>query len=79
MTGITAKWSMYQAAIMAINAGNDMILGPTGADQVLATINALKAALQDGTLSKARLDESATRIIALKMQYHLVPAMPPQE
>ncbi len=78
MQGITQKWSMYQAAVMALNAGNDMLLGPTGADQMLATINALKAALQNGTLSKARVDEAATRIIALKMEYHLLPAALPQ-
>ena len=78
MQGITQKWSMYQAAVMALNAGNDMLLGPTGADQALAMINAIKAALQNGTLSKARVDEAATRIIALKMEYHLMPAVPPQ-
>jgi beta-N-acetylhexosaminidase len=78
MQGITQKWNMYQAAVMALNAGNDMILGPTGADQMLATINAFKAALQNGTLSKSRVDEAATRIIALKMEYHLMPAVVPQ-
>ena len=78
MQGITQKWSMYQAAVMSLNAGNDMILGPTGADQMFATINAFKAALQNGTLSKARVDEAATRIIALKMQDHLMPALLPQ-
>ncbi len=78
MQGITQKWNMYQAAVMSLNAGNDMILGPTGADQMLAMINAFKAALQNGTLSKSRVDEAATRIIALKMEYHLMPAVPPQ-
>jgi len=78
MQGITQKWSMYQAAVMSLNAGNDMILGPTGADQMFATINAFKAALQNGTLSKARVDEAATRIIALKMEDHLMPALPSQ-
>lgn len=78
MQGITQKWGMYQAGVMALNAGNDMLLGPTGADQVLAMINTLKAALQNGTLSKARVDEAASRIIALKMEYHLMPAVPPQ-
>ncbi len=78
MQGITQKWNMYQAAVMSLNAGNDMLLGPTGADQMLATINTLKAALRNGTLSKARVDEAATRIIALKMEYHLMPAVPPQ-
>ena len=78
MQGITEKWSMNQAAVMALNAGNDMLLGPTGADQMLSMINYLKAALQNGTLSKARVDEAATRIIALKMEYHLLPATLPQ-
>ncbi len=75
MQGI--RWSMPEAAVMALNAGNDMILGPTGADQMIEVLNALKAALQDGTLSKVRVDEAATRIIALKMEYHLMPAVPP--
>ncbi len=78
MKGITDKWDMPTAAVMALNAGNDMLLGPTGADQMIATLNALKAALQHGTLSKARIDEAATRILALKMEYHLMPTIPPQ-
>jgi beta-N-acetylhexosaminidase len=78
MQGITQKWSMNQAAVMALNAGNDMLLGPTGVDQMLSMINYLKAALQNGTLSKARVDQAATRIIALKMEYHLMPATLPQ-
>lgn len=78
MQGITQKWSMNQAAVMALNAGNDMLLGPTGADQMLSMINALKAALQNGTLLKSRVDQAATRIIALKMEYHLLPATLPQ-
>ena len=68
----------FTATVMSLNAGNDMLLGPTGADQMLATINTLKAALQNGTLSKARVDEAATRIIALKMEDHLMPALPSQ-
>jgi beta-N-acetylhexosaminidase len=79
MQGITQKWSMNTAAVMALNAGNDMILGPTGAGQMVSMINAFKAALQNGTLLKSRVDEAATRIIALKMEYHLMPATPPQE
>jgi beta-N-acetylhexosaminidase len=78
MQGIAQHWSMPEAAVLALNAGNDMLLGPTGADQMIAMLNGLKAALQNGTLSKARVDEAATRIIALKMEYHLMPAVPPQ-
>ena len=78
MQGIAERWSMPEAAVLALNAGNDMLLGPTGADQMIAMLNGLKAALLNGTLSKARVDEAATRIIALKMEYHLMPAVPPQ-
>ncbi|MGH2494637.1 MAG: glycoside hydrolase family 3 N-terminal domain-containing protein, partial [Ktedonobacteraceae bacterium] len=79
MQGITQKWSMNTAAVMALNAGNDMLLGPTGPDQMLSMINTLKTALQNGTLLKSRVDQAATRIIALKMEYHLMPATMPQE
>jgi len=69
--------SMAQAGVMALNAGDDMLLGPTGSGQMIDMISGLKAALHNGTLSKARLDEAATRIIALKMQNHLMAAVPP--
>lgn len=79
MQGIAQTWSMPEAAVLALNAGNDMLLGPTGSDQMIAMLNGLKAALQNGTLSKARVDEAATRIITLKMQYQLISAIPPQQ
>ncbi|HYT35451.1 MAG TPA: glycoside hydrolase family 3 N-terminal domain-containing protein [Ktedonobacteraceae bacterium] len=78
MQGITQKWSMPEAAVLALQAGNDMLLGPNGTGQMIEMLNAIKQALKDGRLTKARIDEAATRIIALKMQYHLMPAMPPQ-
>ncbi len=78
MQGITQKWSMPEAAVLALQVGNDMLLGPTGAGQMIEALNAIKQALQDGRLTKQRIDEAATRIIALKMQYHLMPAIPPQ-
>lgn len=69
--------SMSQAGVMALNAGDDMLLGPTGTTQMQDMITALKAALSDGTLSKARVDEAATRIITLKIARHVMQAVPP--
>ncbi len=63
-----------QASLLAIQAGDDMVLDVSGSDQVTDVINTFKDALQKGTLTKARVDEAASRIIALKMQYHLMPA-----
>jgi beta-N-acetylhexosaminidase len=78
MQGISKTWSMPEAAVLALNAGDDMLLGPTGADQMQAMLDGLKAAVANGTLPKWRIDQAATRIIALKMQDHLMPAIPPQ-
>src|SRR5579885_1547071 len=77
MQGITNTWDMYTASVMALQAGNDMLLGANGTSQTLGVINAIKQALKDGQLTKARIDESVTRIIALKMQYHLMPTYIP--
>lgn len=71
--------SMSQAGVMALKAGNDMLLGPTDTAQTEDMIATIKAALKDGTLSKARVDEAATRILALKMQRGLMPAAAPQD
>ncbi|HET8845573.1 MAG TPA: glycoside hydrolase family 3 N-terminal domain-containing protein, partial [Ktedonobacteraceae bacterium] len=77
MQGITKTWDMYTASVMALQAGNDMLLGANGTQQTIGVINAIKQALKDGKLSIARIDESAARIIALKMQYHLMPVSVP--
>ncbi len=50
-----------------------MLLGAIGPYQMQSMIDAIKAALQDGSLTMARINQAVTRIIALKMQYHLIP------
>jgi beta-N-acetylhexosaminidase len=72
MGGISDRWSEPEAAVLAIQAGNDMILSPMGSARTAAVIEALRQALQDGRLSMARVNEAVARIIALKMQYHLL-------
>jgi beta-N-acetylhexosaminidase len=74
MDGIAKKWNLVQASIMALNAGDDMLLGAIGSDQMTMVINGLKSALQDGQLSMARVNQAVTRIIALKFQYHILHA-----
>src|SRR5712692_6489406 len=73
MTGIAQKWNLEQAGVLALQAGNDMLLGAIGPYQMQSMIDAIKAALQDGSLTMARINQAVTRIIALKMQYHLIP------
>ena len=78
MGGISDRWSEPEAAVLAIEAGNDMILSPMGSARTAAVIEALRQALQNGQLSMARVNEAVTRIIALKMQYHLLPTTLPR-
>ena len=77
MAGIYPQWSFPQAVVLAIKAGDDMILGASGVREMTDNFAALKQALRNGTLTKQRIDESVTRILALKMQYHIMPAVPP--
>lgn len=67
----------FTAAVQALQAGDDLLLGPNDSAQTAMTIQTIKDALHSGQLSMARIDEAATRIIALKMQYHLMPTYTP--
>ncbi|HEY0754866.1 MAG TPA: glycoside hydrolase family 3 N-terminal domain-containing protein [Ktedonobacteraceae bacterium] len=67
----------FTAAVQALQAGDDMILGPNDSAQTAMTIQTIKDAIHSGQLSMARVDEAATRIIALKMQYHIMPTYTP--
>lgn len=73
MQGITKTWSMPQAGVMAIQAGCDMLLGPWNVPQMRDMFSALKSALNRGTLTKARIDQSVRRILVLKMRMGLIP------
>jgi beta-N-acetylhexosaminidase len=67
MYGIGVKWSLPQAAVMALAAGNDMILLSNGDPTYeVQAIKAVKAAVLSGRLDRTRLHESAMRANALR-------------
>jgi beta-N-acetylhexosaminidase len=78
MAGITQKWSFTRAAVLAIEAGNDMIMAPWSPELIQGILAGLKEALAKGKLSMAQLDASVQRILALKLRYHLLPSLPVQ-
>jgi beta-N-acetylhexosaminidase len=65
MSAITDKWSIPQAAAMAVAAGADMVLANQG-DQATAMRDAIVAAVSAGRLPEARLDEAVRRVLALR-------------
>ena len=69
MASITDHYSAGDAAVKALAAGCDMILMPS---DLQAAFDAVKAAVADGTLSQARIDESVLRILTVKAEYGII-------
>ena len=69
MASITDHYSAGDAAVKALEAGCDMILMPS---ELQAAFDAVKAAVADGTLSQARIDESVLRILTVKAEYGII-------
>ena len=57
-----------QRAVQAIEAGVDQLLMPSNLGD---SINAVLAAVHDGTISEARIDQSVTRLLKLKQKLGL--------
>ena len=72
MKGISNTWDLGQASAMAIEAGCDLVEGPSTVPEVATVISTLKQALQDGTLTQARVDQSVERILLMKFQYGIL-------
>ena len=69
MASITDHYSAGEAAVKALASGCDMILMPS---DLQAAFDAVKAAVADGTLSQARIDESVLRILTVKTEYGII-------
>lgn len=72
MHGISERWSLSQAATLAIIAGNDLIEGPYTTAQVASVLTALKQALHSGRLNEARIDQSVARILLMKVEFGMI-------
>jgi beta-N-acetylhexosaminidase len=67
MGGILARWSLPEAAVMALAAGNDMLLlGNGDPNYEAAAVSAVRAAVLSGRLDRTKLHESAKRVNALR-------------
>lgn len=63
MSSITEYYDPAQAAIMALKAGADMILMP---EDFETAFEGVLAAVQDGTISEARINDSLKRVYRIK-------------
>lgn len=69
MEGITKQYSPAQAAVLAVQAGADILLMP---DDLAKAFDAVVTAVEAGTIPESRIDESAARILALKQKSGLI-------
>lgn len=68
MKGLTDQADAGEAAVNFINAGGDLILCGAVPETQRAIMDALIKAAADGTLTKARIDESVSRILEKKIK-----------
>ncbi|HEX2204267.1 MAG TPA: glycoside hydrolase family 3 N-terminal domain-containing protein, partial [Longimicrobium sp.] len=69
MGGLTRRYSQGEAAVLAIEAGADLLLQPTDIPGVL---DAVTRAVETGRLTEARIDESVRRILSAKARAGLM-------
>ncbi|MCX6993415.1 MAG: glycoside hydrolase family 3 C-terminal domain-containing protein [Kiritimatiellaeota bacterium] len=63
MHGITSRYDGREALILAINAGNDLILGPV---EMKKAIERIVAAVQEGAIKEATINRAVERILHYK-------------
>jgi beta-N-acetylhexosaminidase len=63
MGGVTRRYSVTEASILALLAGADALLQPPGHPQV---IDGIVAAVESGRIPRARIDEAARRVLTAK-------------
>jgi beta-N-acetylhexosaminidase len=65
------KWPPGEAAVRALNAGNDLLLMPP---DLKAAYDGILGGLRDGSLPRERLVDAATRVLTLKFELGSKPA-----
>ncbi|MFC0335075.1 beta-N-acetylhexosaminidase [Paenibacillus sepulcri] len=71
MGAIAEHFGMGEAAVRTVMAGSDILLVAHEYDNVASVIQALKKSVGKGDITEERINESVTRILALKNKYAL--------
>ena len=73
MEGVTAYYDEAQAAALAVEAGDDLLMGASTPSDVATMIQGIKQAISSGQISQQRIDDSVSRILMLKYDMGLLP------
>ena len=66
MGAITRQYNSGEAAVLSLQAGADIILGPKS---FIEAFDAVMKAVEEGTLTEDRIDQSVRRILTLKARF----------
>lgn len=71
MQAISSNWGAGEAAVMAVNAGADIVMANGSESDQYDTLDSLYEALQTGKLERSRVDESVERILTYKLKLNM--------
>ena len=71
MGAVTDSWAPGEAAVLALEAGCDLLLMPQGLREAF---DAVLAAVESGALTEKRIDESVRRILECKAEWGILTA-----
>ncbi len=77
MQGIALHYTLPQAAVLSIEAGDDLLEGAFDTYSMRGMIQAIKNAMKAGQITADRIDQSVRRILALKARFGLIPLYEP--
>ena len=69
-------FDQYQAGVLALKAGCDLLLGPSDSTSAQYMVDAIKNALTSGDLPMSRINESVHRLLMLKARHGMLPFTP---
>lgn len=72
MGGVSNTYDLSQAAVLAINAGTNLILGPRGLTETATLLTNLKKAVNTGQISLDKIDASVLLLLEMKLHYKIL-------
>ncbi|MEO9030270.1 MAG: glycoside hydrolase family 3 N-terminal domain-containing protein [Ktedonobacteraceae bacterium] len=72
MDAIMARYTLGQSAVLAIEAGDDLLMDPGTPNEVAQMIDGIKQAMASGAISQQHIDDSVRRILLFKYQMGLL-------
>ncbi len=72
MGGVSNKYDLAHAAILAAKAGTNLLLGPRGLAETQTMLHGLHQAVDNGDISIDQVNDSVQRILELKLRYKII-------